>query len=181
MVTKVRPRDWLAQEGRDSDAEVMINEVEESSEDEMKQGPGVQQARRSAVRLQRYWRPGAGGSAVDSSVLEENAVQQRTSKRYCQHLQDFLNRCEKAGRKLDTAQEIDMSLVWYLTDLFLRGFDLSKGVYTVIGFESMYPRYGKHGDLGLPRAHRALKGWRRLAPPRSRVGALWYVVAGVAA
>ena len=96
-------------------------------------------------------------------------------------MKEFLAECEKFDRKLDLAQEIDAALVWYLTNLFLQGYDLSKGVYTVIGFEGMYPRYGKQGDLGLPRAHRALKGWRRLAPPRSRVGVVWYVVAGVAA
>ena len=66
MATRAGPRDCLAQEGRNGDAEAMINEAEKSSENVMKQGPGVQQAQKSAAQLQRYWRPGAGGSEVGS-------------------------------------------------------------------------------------------------------------------
>ena len=144
MATRAGPRDYLAQEGRNGDAEAMINEAGKSSENVMKQGPGVRQAQRSAAQLQRYWRPGAGGSEVDSWVLEKSAVRQRTAEQCCQRLLDFLYRCDKADRKLNATKEVNMSLVWYLTDLFRRGWDLLKSVYTEIGLVPKYPLYGWH-------------------------------------
>ena len=80
----LRSTDWLAAQSREEEPHVKTEDLDPSSEDEKMQGPGVQQAQRSAVRLRGYWRPDAGGSATSFSVLKKNAVQWNTSRRYQQ-------------------------------------------------------------------------------------------------
>ena len=52
---------------------------------------------------------------------------------------------------MKSAEAIDTVMVQFLTHLFLMGYDLSRGAYAVVGFMTLFPRYGRSGDLGLPR------------------------------
>ena len=49
-----------------------------------------------------------------------------------------------------------------------QGENLSKGEKLVAGLEHFVPEFGRRGNLHLSRCYRALKGWRRRCPPRSR-------------
>jgi hypothetical protein len=80
-----------------------------------------------------------------------------------------------------TAQDTDGSLVKFLTELYNKGYDLGIGERTVAGMMFCFPRFGRFGDLEMPRAHRASKGWRRLAPAKSRVPLTFYVIATISA
>ena len=154
---------------------------EEESDLEEKQGPWKPKTVRALGRLQRHWRPEASGSNGSVSVLEEKSVQPRTWATYKRMVLDFLDFADEKKYQLLRAEDVDQALVDKLTEMFFEGYDHGVGVYLVVGWQAIFPRYGRAGDLFLPRSLRALKGWRRLGPPRSRVGVLFFVIAGIAA
>lgn len=93
----------------------------------------------------------------------------------------FLAFVGKHRLPIQSPPELDLAMVQYMTERFMMGHDLSDGTHSLIGLQHFMPRYARGGDMALPRSVRALKGWRRLAPPRSRVGVSVYVVSAIAA
>ena len=75
----------------------------------------------------------------------------------------------------------DFGLVAFFSDIFFEGWEPSKGEHTLAAVMANLPRFRTAGDLTLPRAKRALVGWRRLSPQRSRTPHAIFVVAGLAA
>jgi hypothetical protein len=157
-----------------NDRDVTEEDLDTSSEGETGQGPRQEIGRRSAKRLRRFSGRDVGGSSGKPSVLEMNSVTPKTREKYRAAVKEFLRFGESKGERMKTAESIDTVMVQSLTHLFLLGYDLSRGVYTLVGFMTLFPRYGRGGYLGLPRAQRAL------APQRSRVGVAFHVVAGLA-
>jgi hypothetical protein len=102
-------------------------------------------------------------------------------EQYHKLVSSFLIFCENRGLSLDHATDVDVALNAKLNEMFLEGMDIALGSKLVAGWQHFFPRYGRHGDYSLPRALRALKGWRRLGPPRSRVGITFFEVAAIAA
>ena len=49
------------------------------------------------------------------------------------------------------------------------GGDASVGEKTLAAWMALKPRYGRAGDLRIPRSLRAIKGWRKVAPLRLRL------------
>ena len=136
--------------------------------------------KRSLARLGKYWRPGPAGGELELSVLEEQSVSAASMLQYRSLVEEFLEFSSKAGLTLTSSLAVDLALVQMMTEMFFLGRDLALGTKLLAGWCALFPDFGKGGRFCLPRAHRALKGWRRLAPPRSRVGVAFYVVAGIA-
>ena len=66
------------------------------------------------------------------------------------------------------ARETDAVMTDYFNFLFLKGHPAHRGDKVLASFVHHHPGYSRQGNLRLPAAARALKGWRRLAPGSSR-------------
>lgn len=89
--------------------------------------------------------------------------------------------CAAAGLAIVSADGDDSALAARLNYMFLDNRDLAFGTKVVYRWVVLFPRFGRLSDARLPRNHRALEGWARLAPPRSRIATACYVMAAVAA
>ena len=136
---------------------------------------------RSLRRLAKHWRPEPGGDALRTSVLEDHSTSSVVGLRYLALVDGFLEMYEKDGKELKTPEEVDECMVKALMEVYFEGRGVGVSTKLVAGWMACFPRFGRAGDLKTPRSWRALKGWRRLAPPRSRVGAVLVVAAGIAA
>ena len=103
-------------------------------------------------------------------------MQPRTLGAYRKRVSEFLDFAEESGLAIDSTSRIDLAFVKHLSQLFFEGYESSAGTYVLVGWQALFAQYGSGGAERLPRAFRALKGWRRLAPPRSRVGvvSMWW-------
>ena len=150
---------------------VALREKEESdasqSEDEL---PGeVRRHIFGAKRFARFWRQGADGSGSASSVLEENSVSGAARKHYCAAYDAFLDFCQRESKEIKTSRHMDEALVSFFHELFFAGWEISKGEKVIAAVAYLLPRYSAKGDLTLPRAKKAMQGWRRLVPQRSQI------------
>ncbi|CAK0793960.1 unnamed protein product, partial [Prorocentrum cordatum] len=111
--------------------------------------------------------------ASDGTTSEEDGnplVQDR--------LVDYVDECKL---NTDKVQDFDVAIVSFMTHMYMLGYDAGIGqklIATVVFFQ---PRFGKLGDLSLPRTWRAARGWAKLDPPRSRQPLTLPTVAGLAA
>ena len=102
------------------------------------------------------------------SLLEENAVLPSTNEIYAVPVNEFMAETEKQGIKLKSDEEIDKNLVKKLNRDYLKGYEVSRANHLLAGWLHFFPEFSKTGKRRIPRAWRALKGWKRLAPPSSR-------------
>lgn len=137
--------------------------------------------RRLLERSSGTLRQAPGGRGWQISSLEENAVTPKVMEQYRKLVVDALCHSEEKGLTMNSPEEVDAALVCRLTTMFLEGLDSALGMKLVAGWAALFPAFGKGGRHPLVRCHRAMKGWRRLVPPRSRVGVVFYVIAGIAA
>lgn len=133
------------------------------------------------IRSLRYWAPEPCGGVLGSSVLERQSVSRPVLNPYTDVVCAFLAYCKKYRYEVQTAPQVDSALTAYLNHLFFEGGDLAIATKTVFGWAMLFPAFGKHGSERTPRAMRCLRGYARLTPPRSRVGAAFFVVAAIAA
>ena len=135
--------------------------------------------RRASKRLRSYGAEALldGPAAEGQSFLERRSVFAPARRRYGLELDAFLAYCGgKASRPLRTPTEVDEALVDYLNALFFQGHESSKGDQLMAGLMYRFPDFSKQGEAKTPRAWRCLRGWRKLAPGRSRRAwplALW--------
>ena len=116
---------------------------------------------------------GGGGSLV------QDAVRPQMQERYRLYASAFLlwsGMGSLAGSKADV---IDQKLVSYFEYLFAAGHNPYVGYVTLASLSHNHPPLGHGNRSQLFRAQRALKGWKRLVPPRSRVAEAWPVLAGL--
>ena len=67
-----------------------------------------------------------------------------------------------------------------LNNKYQGGYDVSAAVFLLGARLHFFPEFGRGGSRKIPRSWRALKGWKRLAPPRARWTRGWPLVAAVA-
>ncbi|CAK0871903.1 unnamed protein product [Prorocentrum cordatum] len=110
------------------------------------------------------------------TVLEAASIKPRTRDRYQEIFADFLVWAN--GRRLTTEDLVDQAIAEWLGDLYLGGEDLSAGsrAYAAVTF---FAGLNKASGALMPRSRRALQGFRKLAPPRSRLP-MPYMVAAMA-
>ena len=68
----------------------------------------------------------------------------------------------------------------WLNRLYMGGHHLSKGEKFCAAFLFFHPNFGKKGRRNTARVWRALKGWKRKSPPRSRKPRTWPEIAAIA-
>ncbi|CAK0834874.1 unnamed protein product, partial [Prorocentrum cordatum] len=110
------------------------------------------------------------------TVLEAASIKPRTRDRYQKIFADFLEWAN--GRRLTTEDLVDQAIAEWLDVLYLGGEDLSAGswAYAAVTF---FTGLNKASGALMPRSRRALQGFRKLAPPRSRLPMPYMVVAMV--
>ena len=87
---------------------------------------------------------------------------------YVVYLERFLTWSENEKRVLVEDGEIDAALVCWFNLLYLRGEAPHIGEKTLAALMHREPRFSKRGEGKLPRCYRALAGWRKKCPSRSR-------------
>ena len=108
------------------------------------------------------------------TVLEAASIQPRTRNRYQEIFRDFL--VWSNARALTSEDLVDEAIAEWLDELFLDGEDLSAGswAYAAVTF---FTGLNKASGALMPRCRRALRGFRKLAPPRSRLPMPYMVMA----
>ncbi|CAK0799814.1 unnamed protein product [Prorocentrum cordatum] len=121
-------------------------------------------------------RRAAAARVLGMTVLEAACIQPRARNRYQEIFRDFLSRAN--GRPLASEDLVDEAIAEWLDELHLDGEDLSAGswAYAAVTF---FAGLNKASGALMPRCRRALRGFRRLAPPRSRLPMPYMVVAMV--
>ena len=116
----------------------------------------MQSTRRSQeVRMRPSWRV---SRSVTAAMRE----------RYHEIMQSWLDWRAQAGDDSEAAEDIDRSLCEYMTLLWLEGSECYRGDYLFAALLCLRPEFNKVGAKNIPRSWRALQGWRRACPPRSR-------------
>ena len=124
----------------------------------------------------------ADGDVVPNmTYLEQVAVTVKTSRRYRKAIKDFLRWASHIPKGLLAEEsELDAALVAYMDELFLGGLQPDLGEVLLAGVLWKMPEFGRYGQRKLARSWRALKGWRKKCPARSRrphALALWSALA----
>ena len=132
-------------------------------------------------RCGKYWDQGAFGSGSKPSILETKSVSAATSAQYRTYYKEFLMFCRSEDRDIKHGIGLDQALVQLFTTLFFEGWEANRGEKTLAAVMMHLPRFGNQGDLKLPRARKALAGWRKLAPQRARTPHTVFVVSGLSA
>ena len=124
-----------------------------------------------------------GGSSLDVdglSFLEQTSVQDKSREVYEQEITGYRNWSRPLRVETASDAEVETSVVRWLNRLFFDGHHCSRGERLAAAFLFYHPNSGKLGKRTTARLWRALKGWRRRAPPRSWRPRSWLEVAGIA-
>ena len=123
----------------------------------------LQRRRARAVNLATV-NPTLGGL----TFLERSSVGPATEKKYQKIVEEFLLFADAAELRLVADAEVDAGVVRWMNTRFERGRPTTDGDFLMAGLLFFQPQYGKLGGQSLARSWRALKGWRRRVPSRSR-------------
>ena len=102
------------------------------------------------------------------TILESVDVTPATAERYGKEIDVWLSTADVVGEGLVWDADIDTRLVRRFNVLYRAGHPPSRGEVTLAGLMHYAAEFSRGGHRLLPRAWRALKGWRRRCPPRSR-------------
>ena len=108
------------------------------------------------------------GKSDGKSYLETVAISERARDNYRRHWLELQTMAQEQSMDLSSAQEVDKFLVDLFNAKYLAGEGPHYGDYLLASLMDMKPEYSRLGDKRLPRSWRALKGWRKLCPARSR-------------
>ena len=181
LKTAPKRRPLNLEEDGTSDEDVMADEG--SSSDEENIPPGRKLARNKRQRLMQMF-SGLDSDGMrdegDGSFLEDSAVRTLTEAIYDREWNQGFQRKMPTTVKTASDYALDEKLVRYLHLLFGKGFHVSKAEKLGAAFLSFHPQFGKNGNRRVPRFWRALWGYRRRAPARSRKPRTWPEVAALA-
>ncbi|CAK9106636.1 Uncharacterized protein SCF082_LOCUS49674 [Durusdinium trenchii] len=103
------------------------------------------------------------------SFLEAAAITKRVRERYNRSLSALMTFLQSNGFNFSVDQQVDTGLVKYFEMKFTEGEGSHVGDYALAALLDRHPEFGKNGFRKIPHAWRALKGWRKLCPSRSRL------------
>ncbi|CAE8693166.1 unnamed protein product [Polarella glacialis] len=125
--------------------------------------------KRTKHRLVKYLARMEGQAEEDGlTFLEQAAIGLKVRQQYTKDLQAFLDDAARARLPLVTDGQTDEALVKYFNKEYLAGSQAHLGNRVMAAFLDRWPEFGRLGKRKTPRAWRALKGWRRLTPGKSR-------------
>ena len=129
-----------------------------------------------AARRLKYEPELALANHHQQSLLERRSATPGTVKDYTKRIEDFMawvlvclnmvNVALSCEVKLESAPLLEALLMEYFDHLFLEGYPAHAGEKLFAAVLSLQPQLNV--SRCLPRLHRALKGWNRLAPAKSR-------------
>ena len=149
--------DWTE---RDSDA---TSSTGGDAETKKKQRRLEQSAWRRARAIAKA---GEDPTLANLSFIERESVSLETEGKYKKQVEQFLNFADEENLALVADDEVDAAIVLYLNMSYSQGRLVSDGEVLLAGLLFFQPQHGKLGGQKL--ARRALKGWRKRAPTRSR-------------
>ena len=120
-------------------------------------------------RLARTKEQARLGRLFGKSLLEMCAVQAPTALDYTKRMEMFTAWLRQKRLTPATLEEMDAAIVKYFDNLFYSGIEVSEGSKTMAAVQHLWP----HAKGRLPRGWRAIKGWSKLAPPRTRLPLPW--------
>ena len=127
--------------------------------------------RQRALHRQGSHQRGLRALLGQEGILERLSVQSTTRRNYLMQLERFFAFAKRAGAELATHVHLDRALVDYCDDCYLDGKTVAVGHNLMAALECLHVDLLRNGVLPLPRFRRCLRGWRRLAPGRSRLPA----------
>ena len=135
-------------------------------------------------RLSKYLDYMMEEGSTGLSVLERVAVTKNVDRNYLALVEKLESHLAELGVDVDTSddQTIDKEIVKYMNKLWLKGVKAHTGNHLLAGWIHKFAEFSKAGRRSIPRSWRALKGWRRLTPTRSRKAfplGVWAAVAFV--
>ena len=113
------------------------------------------------------------------TLLESRAVKRPTREKYLKEVRAWLEHHDATAAGHAADGDVDASLCTYMTNLWAQGQQSYTGEALMAGLLHFMPEFNKFGDKKIPRAWRALRGWRLLTPARSRRPVAWPIWAGV--
>ena len=114
------------------------------------------------------------------TLLEQNAVGPHTMKMYTKETEDFVRFGFPRGLDFKDATIVDRLATDYMNLLYKDGYRAYRGDRLTAAILHFHPEFGKLGDKSLPRTWRALRGFRKLTPGRSRLAyplSIWSAMA----
>ena len=151
----------LAKEQEDSDGTTSEDEAAERHRQRTL-------ARRRGQRLRHHLSEIMDGEASDMSFLERQSITKRVRNYYEKELDLFMAYVKEQGLDVATDTVMDNGLVQYFNKMYVMGEQGHRGEKLLAAVLDRWPRFGRLGDRKIPRAWRALRGWKRLTPGRSR-------------
>ena len=124
--------------------------------------------RRSRRRSQQALKTAAERDIGNRELLEVITVGPKVERYYRLALEKFVAWADRHKTPLTSDARVDAALTQYMTQLFLEGQQSSEGDKLLAGLLHFAPEWGNFGHRHIPRAWRALRGWRRRCPSRSR-------------
>ena len=160
------------------------DESSDGEEAETEGASGQAEKRRARRRVTRHLTEALGLSGEPVSFLEAKSISAQTLRSYRLALVRFMTFAGlglRARPLRHTGDEIvDESLVRFFTKEYFSGGHPSRGERTMAGLMMLEPSFSTSGHQKLPRAWRALRGWRRLTPTVTRKPMPWPFWCGVA-
>eukprot|EP00971_Amphidinium_carterae_P339743 6477718-Amphidinium_carterae.2 len=115
----------------------------------------------------------------ERSYLEQRSLTPAATNRYLECLRTFRAWHCKCGKPVLAPAEVDIFGVDFMDTLFLDGRGVNSGEYLIAALEWQNPCHKRTGAHPLERMRRALKGWRKAAPPGSRLPLPKLIISGV--
>ena len=131
-------------------------------------------------RLRNYVDEAMEANEMGFTLLERRAVSRKVEKYYKKELTELEPVLLENKVNVNIDSEVDAALVQHMNGLFFKGEQSHRGDKLLASWMHLHPHYGKFGAKKVPRAWRALKGWRKLTPGRSRAAHSLPVWCGVA-
>jgi hypothetical protein len=160
-----------------------LNEDELSSEESSDGGenPGLNPAqRRARRRITLHLAEALDQAGTSSGWLESQSVTAKTRKTYREALDRFHEFSRRCGLMLRGDETVDAALVQFFTSEYFKGAHPSRGERTLAALMMLEPEFSQMGRRRVPRAWRALRGWKKLTPTVTRKPLPWPFWCGIA-
>lgn len=124
-------------------------------------------AAKATSRQRNYPRSTISASQGGRALLERASVQHRTLTDYADRIRRFGSMAGAPPLATVEPEALDAYLVDHFDALFFEGEGVDAGSRLLAAIAFHHPRFSRLGAHSLPRAWRALRGWKRLAPPKA--------------
>ncbi|CAK9013540.1 unnamed protein product [Durusdinium trenchii] len=110
--------------------------------------------------------------------LERLAVSEAVARDHTRRINDLRFFARQNRISLRSAKNLDEACALFLNNIFEQGVELHEGSKFVAAVKDAFPEFGHKSAL--PRMVRALQGWTKIDPQKTRPPLPWELVAGIA-